>query len=75
MLADSLSGSPSRIDEKEKSVDMKGHIQGDDGGLHLRYHIFDWDDNIVHMPTKILMEDVKDGTPVPLSTSESALRD
>ena len=41
-----------------------------------KYYIFDWDDNILHMPTKIKMEH-KDGrgrwTPVELSTSTFAL--
>ena len=39
----------------------------------LKYYIFDWDDNILHMPTKILMERLRpDGTwePVEVSTTE-----
>jgi len=48
-------------------------LQTDDGGLKLRYYIFDWDDNVVHMPTRIWMED-EEGTPVPLSTAEFARR-
>lgn len=41
-----------------------------------KYYIFDWDDNILHMPTKILMEHRgNDGVwrPVELSTSSFAL--
>lgn len=41
-----------------------------------KYYIFDWDDNILHMPTKILMEHRgNDGVwrPVELSTSTFAL--
>lgn len=38
------------------------------------YEVFDWDDNIVHMPTKIWMEDIDSGTPVPLSTEDFAVR-
>jgi len=49
-------------------------LEGHDGGLHLRYYIFDWDDNVVHMPSRIWMEAQKDSTPVPLSTAEYALR-
>lgn len=48
--------------------------QDRDQGLHLRYCIFDWDDNIVHMPTRIWMERVSDGTPVRLSTADYARR-
>jgi len=42
----------------------------------LKYYIFDWDDNILHMPTKIRMERLEDdGTwrPVELSTATFAL--
>lgn len=41
-----------------------------------KYYIFDWDDNILHMPTKIRMEHREDGgewRPVELSTSTFAL--
>jgi hypothetical protein len=41
-----------------------------------KYYIFDWDDNILHMPTKIRMERLeKDGSwrPVDLSTATFAL--
>jgi len=48
--------------------------EGAGDGLQLRYCIFDWDDNVVHMPTRIWMEDVADGSPVPLSTAEFARR-
>ncbi len=42
-----------------------------------KYYIFDWDDNILHMPTKILMEHLDPETgmwmPVEVSTSTFAL--
>ena len=41
-----------------------------------KYYIFDWDDNILHMPTKIRMEHMRDdGTwePVEMSTSTFAM--
>ena len=41
-----------------------------------KYYIFDWDDNILHMPTKILMEHLNEKgewVPVSLSTSTFAL--
>jgi len=44
------------------------------GGLELHYSAFDWDDNILHMPTTILMEQ-KVGNkwlPVEISTAEFA---
>jgi len=52
----------------------KRPLEDGDGSLHLQYCIFDWDDNVVHMPTRIWMESVCDGTPVPLSTAEYAVR-
>jgi hypothetical protein len=43
--------------------------------LELSYYCFDWDDNLLHMPTKILMDQkVGDGwLPVEVSTSEFAV--
>lgn len=41
-----------------------------------KYYIFDWDDNILHMPTKILMEELQaDGTwmKIEVSTSRFAI--
>ena len=41
-----------------------------------KYYIFDWDDNILHMPTKIRMEHLgEDGkwVPVEMSTATFAL--
>ena len=37
----------------------------------LKYYAFDWDDNIVHMPTKIFLKD-KDGEEVGMSTEDFA---
>jgi hypothetical protein len=40
-------------------------------GPDLKYYAFDWDDNIVHMPTKIVLED-EDGDEVMMTTSDFA---
>ena len=37
----------------------------------LKYYAFDWDDNIVHMPTKIVLKDDK-GEEVGMSTEDFA---
>lgn len=58
----------------KRSLERRKSLENDDGSLHLRYYIFDWDDNVVHMPTRIWMEDVATGSAVPLSTSDYALR-
>ena len=44
------------------------------GGVELHYYAFDWDDNILHMPTKILMDKKvgEDWKPVSVSTAEFA---
>lgn len=44
------------------------------GDLELEYYCFDWDDNILHMPTVIHMDKLTDGNWVPtdVSTSEFA---
>lgn len=42
-----------------------------EAGPDLKYYAFDWDDNIVHMPTKIVVED-EDGDEVMMSTSDFA---
>jgi len=50
------------------------YINESTGGLELHYSAFDWDDNLLHMPTTILM-DQKVGDkwlPVEVSTSEFA---
>lgn len=45
-----------------------------DDGLELHYWAFDWDDNILHMPTNILMDKKEeDWSPVEVSTSEFAV--
>jgi hypothetical protein len=41
------------------------------GTPDLKYYAFDWDDNLVHMPTKIILLDV-DGYEVPMSTEDFA---
>ncbi len=42
-----------------------------EGSPDLKYYAFDWDDNIVHMPTKILLKDVN-GREVGMSTDDFA---
>jgi hypothetical protein len=42
-----------------------------EGTPDLKYYAFDWDDNIVHMPTKILVKD-EDGNEVGMSTDDFA---
>ena len=42
------------------------------GTPDLKYYAFDWDDNIVHMPTKIILED-ENGDEVPMTTEDFAL--
>ena len=43
--------------------------------LELHYASFDWDDNILHMPTKIHMDKLINGkwTPISISTEEFAI--
>ncbi len=43
----------------------------DDKTPDLKYYAFDWDDNIVHMPTKIILKDEK-GNEVGMSTEDFA---
>ena len=42
-----------------------------EGTPDLKYYAFDWDDNIVHMPTKILVKD-ESGNEVGMSTDDFA---
>lgn len=41
------------------------------GTPDLKYYAFDWDDNLVHMPTKIILKDTK-GNEVSMSTEDYA---
>jgi hypothetical protein len=43
----------------------------DEGTPDLKYYAFDWDDNIVHMPTKIILKN-EDGEDVGMSTADFA---
>lgn len=43
----------------------------EEGTPDMKYYAFDWDDNIVHMPTKIILKD-KDGNEVGMSTDDFA---
>ncbi len=52
------------------------YVNDDVANRDFKYYIFDWDDNILHMPTKIWMEHLgEDGVwkPVELSTASFAL--
>jgi len=51
---------------KEFTEGFKG-----EGTPDLKYYAFDWDDNIVHMPTKIIVKD-EDGNEVGMSTDDFA---
>jgi len=51
---------------KEFTEGFKG-----EGTPDLKYYAFDWDDNIVHMPTKIIVK-TKDGDEVGMSTDDFA---
>jgi hypothetical protein len=51
---------------KEFTEGFKG-----EGTPDLKYYAFDWDDNIVHMPTKIMVKD-EDGDEVGMSTDDFA---
>ena len=42
-----------------------------EGSPDLKYYAFDWDDNIVHMPTKIILKD-NEGNEVGMSTDDFA---
>jgi hypothetical protein len=42
-----------------------------EGTPDLKYYAFDWDDNIVHMPTKIIVKD-EDGSEIGMSTDDFA---
>ena len=52
-----------------KKVFTEGFISK--GTPDLKYYAFDWDDNIVHMPTKIIVKD-EDGDEVGMSTDDFA---
>lgn len=45
-----------------------------ESGIELHYYCFDWDDNLIHMPTNIHMDNLINGkwTPTDVSTSEFA---
>jgi hypothetical protein len=42
-----------------------------EGTPDMKYYAFDWDDNIVHMPTKIMVK-TEDGNEVGMSTDDFA---
>jgi hypothetical protein len=43
----------------------------DDTTPNMKYYAFDWDDNIVHMPTKIVLK-TEDGDEIGMSTEDFA---
>ena len=43
----------------------------EEGTPDMKYYAFDWDENILEMPTKIILKD-KDGEEVPMSTEDFA---
>jgi hypothetical protein len=43
----------------------------DKGTPDMKYYAFDWDDNLLYMPTKIMLED-EDGDEVPMGTEDFA---
>ena len=43
----------------------------EDNTPDMKYYAFDWDDNIVHMPTKIILK-TEDGDEVGMSTDDFA---
>jgi hypothetical protein len=53
-----------------KNIIKEGILE--DGTPDLKYYAFDWDDNIVHMPTKIIVKN-EDGDEVKMSTDDFAL--
>ena len=57
-----------------KSLDQQGFTPPPDMKLELKYYMFDWDDNILHMPTRIHLEKKTDSGWIPydVSTAEFA---
>lgn len=51
-------------------LQIKEGFKGD-SSPDMKYYAFDWDDNIVHMPTKIILKD-EDGEEVGMSTDDFA---
>lgn len=66
-----------KISKDGLSFKFRGINENTDSGhqLELHYASFDWDDNILHMPTKIHMDKLINGkwTPVSISTEEFAI--
>jgi len=53
-----------------KKITIKEGIN-EQGTPDMKYYAFDWDDNIVHMPTKIILK-TKEGDEVGMSTDDFA---
>lgn len=59
--------------KKTKNIPVSSLLEGfdDAGSPDLKYYAFDWDDNLMFMPTKIILQDSK-GVEVPMSTEDYA---
>lgn len=64
-----MGGSLSPLLAKMKNEFREGFTEK--GSPDMKYYAFDWDDNIVHMPTEIILK-TKDGDEVGMSTADFA---
>lgn len=59
--------------KNKKNIQSSSLLEGfdDAGSPDLKYYAFDWDDNLMYMPTKIILKD-DNGSEVPMSTEDFA---
>ena len=59
--------------KNKKNIQSSSLLEGfdDAGSPDLKYYAFDWDDNLMYMPTKIILKDDNDNE-VPMSTEDFA---
>ena len=59
--------------KNKKNIPVSSLLEGfdDAGSPDLKYYAFDWDDNLMYMPTKIILQDEK-GNEVQMSTEDYA---
>ena len=59
--------------KNQKNIQSSSLLEGfdDAGSPDLKYYAFDWDDNLMYMPTKIILKDDNDNE-VPMSTEDFA---
>ena len=59
--------------KNKKNIQSSSLLEGfdDAGSPDLKYYAFDWDDNLMYMPTKIILKD-DNGNEVPMSTEDFA---